>query len=417
MVFRKLSRKFSVGKKILHEQGLLGLLLLSVRFIDKTLVRFTKQPEVKHDISVHVKYRDAISADYREHKHVWEGTRSEQLIFNWLMPPPGRGSGGHLNIFRFIKYLEESGHTCRIYLYTQNAPGKVSDVIALMGDSYPKLNAKMIWIDNGDEMSPADGIFATSWETAYASFNSSTPGKRFYFVQDFEPYFYPVGSMSTLAENTYRFGFYGVTAGNWLATKLSRDYGMQTDHFDFGADKQMYSYKNNKQRKEIFFYARPYTERRGFEIGIMALDIFHRQHPDIQINLAGWDVSDYNIPFPYKNHQTLELQDLNNLYNKCAAALVLSLTNMSLLPLELLSSGTIPVVNEGENNVLVSNNPYIRYTAPNPVALAEALSEIVERDDLATYARKASESIKPNSWNDAGAKFVKIAEREVRKRG
>lgn len=415
MVFKKLLLKLNVGKKVLREGGLLGFLILCVRYVEKTLIRFTKQPENKHDINVHVKYRDALRADFRAQPHTWAGTSAKQLTFNWLMPPPGRGSGGHLNIFRFIKFLEDAGHICRIYLYTQHAPGKVSDVIALMGDSYPKLAATMEWIDSGDEMQAADGIFATSWETAYASFNADTPGKRFYFVQDFEPYFYAVGTMSILAENTYKFGFYGVTAGNWLATKLRRDYGMQTDFFDFGADKDTYSYQNEGTRKEIFFYARPYTERRGFEMGIMALELFHQKHPEITINLAGWDVSDYNIPFPYNNLQTLEVKELNKLYNQCAAALVMSLTNMSLLPLELLSSGTIPVVNEGENNVLVSNNPYIAYTATNPVALSEALSEIIERQDLPEYAQKAAASIKANSWDEAGSKFVSIVEREVRK--
>lgn len=417
MTPKKLLRKMRIGAKVLRSEGFLGFLILCVRFVEKILLRFSGSHVVKHQINVHVKYRDAITADYREHRHAWLGTSNKNLTFNWLMPPPGRGSGGHLNIFRFIRYLESAGHTCRIYLYTQHAPGRVSDVLALMGDSYPKLAATMEWIDSGDEMQAADGIFATSWETAYASFNASTAGRRFYFVQDFEPYFYPTGTLSVLAENTYKFGFYGITAGNWLATKLHRDYDMQTDYFDFGADKNNYSYINAAPRTEIFFYARPYTERRGFEMGIMALELFHSQNPEITINLAGWDVSDYDIPFPYNNLQTLEVKDLNELYNKCAAALVMSLTNMSLLPLELLSSGVIPVVNEGENNSLVSDNPFIKYTANNPTALAEALSIIVRRKDLPSHAKAASDSVAATSWDDSGSKFVKITEREVRKHG
>jgi len=62
----------------------------------------------------------------------------------------------------------------------------------------------------------------------------------------------------------------------------------------------------------------------------MALDLFHQKHPDYIINLAGWDVSDYSLPFPYVNSKTLEIHQLNDLYNKCAAGLVISLTNMSL---------------------------------------------------------------------------------------
>ena len=56
---------------------------------------------------------------------------------------------------------------------------------------------------------------------AYPVFNSRCSGKRFYFVQDFEPYFYPVGSMSLLAENTYRMGFHAITIGALLCRQAA----------------------------------------------------------------------------------------------------------------------------------------------------------------------------------------------------
>lgn len=417
MPIKKITHKARVGIKVLREDGLLSFAILALRFTEKNLNKLDKKNrnKNKHLIDTKVKYQDGLTADYTKQIKPWRGTIKQQLCFNWLMPPPGKGSGGHLNVFRFIKYLEDAGHNCRIYIYTQHKPGKISNIRTLMGDSYPKLKADMTWIENGNEMDSADGIFATSWETAYASFNAKTIGKRFYFVQDFEPYFYPVGSLSTLAENSYKFGFYGITAGNWLATKLKHDYGMDTDYFEFGSDKSIYNFQNDQPRQEIFFYARPYTERRGFEMGIMALDLFHRQYPNYKINLAGWDVSTYNIPFPYNNLQILELNELNGLYNRCAVGLVLSFTNMSLLPLELLGSGTIPVVNYGENNVLVSNNPYIAYSPSNPKALARTIANVVTRPDAIEYAKKASNSVDHNSWDQSGNKFVRIVERETRK--
>jgi glycosyltransferase involved in cell wall biosynthesis len=412
---KKIGHKLKVALKIFRDEGFFAFLILCTRFVEKTLMKVSGKGSDKHLIDVHVKYRDALKADFTNSKHTWSGTSAKKLTFNWLMSPPGKGSGGHLNVYRFIDYLEKAGHRCQIYIYTQHAPGRISDIEALMGDSYPKLKATMHWIDSGDEMPSVDGVFSTSWETAYASYNSPSKGKRFYFVQDFEPDFYPTGSISTLAENTYKFGFYGITAGNWLATKLKRDYGMQTDHFDFGSDENLYNFKNEKHRNEIFFYARPHTERRGFEMGIMALDLFHQERPNYRINLAGWDVSDYDIPFPYENLKTLELNELNDLYNRCAAGLVMSLTNMSLLPLELLGSGAIPVVNDGENNRLVSDNPYIAYSADNPRALANKLLSVVGRKDGIEYAKKASMSVKTSSWNGSGKKFVEIIERETRK--
>ena len=400
--------------RILRNEGLLSLLIISLISIQKKQRRKSKSERYKARLNMPVKYADAVVADPGQSLTKWAGTSKTSLTFNWIMPPPGKGSGGHLNIFRFIKFLEDAGHTNRIYLYTQGEHGPASGVRSVMGDSYPELDAGMEWLEDGKQMAPADGIFPTSWETAYPAFNSTLIARRFYFVQDFEPYFYPVGSMSTLAENTYRFGFFGITAGGWLAKKLHTEYGMRTDSYNFGADTNLYKFTNSGKRNEIFFYVRPFTERRGFEIGIMALDIFHRKHPDYTINLAGWDVSEHMIPFPYKNLKTLELSELSELYNKCAAGLVLSFTNMSLLPLELLASGAIPVVNDGGNNRLVSDNTYIGYSFPNPVSLASKLSEVVMRNEPGEYARKASESIIESSWADSGRKFVEVIEKETR---
>jgi hypothetical protein len=85
------------------------------------------------------------------------------------------------------------------------------------------------------------------------------------------------------------------------------------------------------------------------------------------------------------------------------------------MPLELLGSGTIPVVNDGENNAMVSDNKFIAYASADPASIANKLSEVVARKDLPGYAKQASESVKATSWDEAGKKFVGIIEREVQK--
>src|SRR5258708_20031427 len=41
---------------------------------------------------------------------------------NWVVPPFGKGSGGHLNIFRFVSNLEKMGFKCRIILFGTPQP-------------------------------------------------------------------------------------------------------------------------------------------------------------------------------------------------------------------------------------------------------------------------------------------------------
>lgn len=405
-------RKVKNAQRIIKNEGLLSFI---IRVLQKFNTSAQKQPGAKKQkIQMLVKYEDALRADWsRLPKHISHPKKNnkESYTVAWVMSTPGESSGGHQNIFRFINYLEKSGHKAKVYLYNSSPlPLDIAKTKKMLRDSpsYPNLKADIVNYGNQGVDADTDAIFATGWETAYPVFLDTSKARRFYFVQDFEPYFYPTGSESMLAENTYKFGFYGITAGGWLAHKLETEYGMQTAHFNFGAEKSVYHITNKDKRKEIFFYARPVTPRRGFEVGIMALDIFAKEMPEYTINLAGWDVSNYDIPFKYNNLSNLNISELNAVYNRCGAALVMSLTNMSLLPLELLSSGVIPVVNDAQNNRMVSDNPYIAYTDLAPKALAGKLIETVKRKDLPVYAQKASGSVDAANWDVSGEAFVNI---------
>jgi O-antigen biosynthesis protein len=333
------------------------------------------------------------------------------LTVNWIMSPPG-GGGGHQNIFRFIEHTERLGYKNNVYIYSGSTMMTLEEARKNVSD-YCRAKNLSFFRYGEQPLRSADILFATGWETAYPVFNEQTSAKKMYFVQDFEPYFYPVGTDYVLAENTYRFGFHGITAGRFLADKLSGEYGMQCDYYSFGVEGKMYQFTNTSPRKEVFFYARPVTERRGFDLGIMALELFHQQNPSYVINLAGWDVSEHEIPFPHINHKALPLKDLPALYNRCAAALIISLTNMSLLPLEVMACGAIPVINDGPNNRKVSDNQYIAYTSSSPVSLAEKMTETVRRPDLTGYSQKAAKSVDSCSWEEALKTFTRVVEKEV----
>jgi hypothetical protein len=335
----------------------------------------------------------------------------------WIMSPPGDASGGHQNLFRFIRFAELAGHRCTVYLYrSHDAPVSIPDIRAMLKtrSAYTDVDADIVMYDADGVRPGTQAIFATGWETAYPAYLDPSPARRFYFVQDFEPSFYPLGTESLLAENTYRFGFHGITAGGWLSRKLHDEFGMATDHFDFAVDKTHYSVTNTGRRTEVFFYARPVTARRAFEFGVLALREFARLKPDVAINLAGWDVSSYDLPFEFRNLATLDITELNAVYNRCAAGLVMSLSNMSLLPLELMSAGVAPVVNDGPNNRLVSDNPYIEYVQASPGAMARRMAEVIDRPDAAQRSIDMAASVADVNWEDSGSQFLAAFERAMR---
>ena len=410
---RVVARKIRTGFHMVRNHGLRS----TIGYLRSKLNQVTgaQSPRLLVDL------RDAAAVDWTELPEritdpVTAVDRPSRIA--WIMSPPGRESGGHQNLFRFIKFAENAGHRCDVYLYQSGDAAVDLQVVREMlvsSEAYPALDGEIqVWNRGQGRVAEADAIFATGWETAYPAFLDRSHARRFYFVQDFEPLFYPLGSEALLAENTYRFGFHGITAGGWLAHKLHQDYGMRTDHFDFSVDRSLYRLDNAHRRNEIFFYARPVTPRRAFEFGLIALEDFARMRPDVTINLAGWDVSNWEIPFEYVNLSSLQLSELNAVYNRCAAGLVLSLSNMSLLPLELLSSGVVPVVNDGPNNRMVSDNPYIEYVPASPIAIARKLVEIVDRPDAPDHARTISQSVADTTWEDSGKAFVAAFERAMR---
>ncbi|MDX6676260.1 MAG: hypothetical protein QOE31_312 [Solirubrobacteraceae bacterium] len=325
----------------------------------------------------------------------------EPLTVAWVAAPTtaGDGSGGHTTMFRQVEALERAGHRCILY-FSDPHGWSVEQHRATMRVLRPSMKAEVR--DAAAGIEDAHAIFATSWETAYPVLASPAKGVRFYLVQDFEPWFHPAGSEALLAEATYRFGFHGVTAGRWLADMLARDYGMSTDHFDFGCDLDRYRLDPTVSRTGICYYARFTKPRRAFELGLAALELFAARHPGVDIHLYGDDVP--RLPFRAINHGTLGPDQLNDVYNRCVAGLALSATNVSLVPHEMLAAGCLPVVNDAEHNRIVLDNSEVVYVPPTPFELADALSALIERPaaERDAAAAAAAGSVQSRSWDDAG---------------
>ena len=367
----------------------------------------------KRPIDVMTSVEDVVKADFVAEPYVApKKVDKAKLNIGWVLSPISIGSGGQHTIARFAKSLQERGHNVTFFIY-ESISQQPADYYHQLLKEHFDIDVRCLPMSQADK-EDIDVLFATGWETAYPVFNMKNPAHKMYFVQDFEPLFYGMGSKAVLAENTYRFGFYGITAGRWLTKKVG-EYGMKADFFDFGADLDIYrpTGKTSK-KKQICFYARPVTERRAFEIGVLTLAKFHQIHPDYNIVFFGWDVSDYDIPFPYENRGIVSPVELSSIYHDSQACLVLSLTNASLLPLELLAAGCVPVMNDGENNRLViGENSDIVCTLDSPIELAKGLDEVVSAPDIEARCQRISKSAESSSWDASYEKFAKIIMREV----
>jgi glycosyltransferase involved in cell wall biosynthesis len=331
----------------------------------------------------------------------------DPLEVAWVCVPQTAGAGGFTTMYRLVSALEQAGHRCTIYLLDRHGWALEQHQRTMRG-WWPSLRAEIR--DAAAGIDDAHAIFATSWETAYPVLTSPAKGARCYLVQDFEPRFYAAGSNALLAEATYRFGFHGLTAGRWLAQLLEREYGMAADSFDFGCEHDRYRLQEGVERTGVCLYARPSTPRRAFELAAAALDLFAERHPEVDIHLYGESVK--GLPFAAHDHGLLTPEQLNDLYNRCVAGLVLSATNVSLVPHEMLAAGCIPVVNDAEQSRMVLDNPEVVYAPATPFDLANALAALLERpaDERRAAAQTAAASVSGTSWEEAGV----VIERVVR---
>jgi glycosyltransferase involved in cell wall biosynthesis len=338
----------------------------------------------------------------------------DPLTVAWLTTPPQAGSGGHTTMFRMVSALERAGHRCVVYLHDPNA-WSLHENTAVIRAWWPSVQAEVR--DGGAGIEDAHAVFATGWTTAYPVLASPARGVRFYLVQDFEPWFYPAGTESLLAEATYRFGFHGITAGRYLAQRLRHEYGMAADHFDFGCDLDVYALDRSPgaagRRAGVCYYCRPSTPRRAFDLAVAALEMFAARHPEVEIHTFGGAAA--AMPFAVTDHGKLAPDELNRLYNRCVAGLALSATNVSLVPQEMLAAGCIPVVNDAVHNRVVLDNAEVAYAHATPFELADALAAVVERPAAAraAAAEAAAASVQGASWGRAGADVERVVRERV----
>lgn len=387
-----------------------GMLVLKRRGIkgvcQKILSRARLIPD-KHDLIVNMQFVMEEEEILFNREECEQRKNDEIKLLNWVIPEMGKGSGGHTTIFRMMSHLENMGFHSRVYLYKSPNYRDNESVVEFVRKYFPLLDHRVELFWDVSQMTYAHATFATSWETAYFVGRFKNTSANCYFVQDFEPYFFPNGSYYHLAENTYKFGLYGITAGYWLKEKLEKEYGMWTRGFGFSYDQAVYIPKEKTGlSKKLFFYARPYTSRREFEIGLLALNKICTEMKDLTVVFAGERLNNYVIPFKHEDHGIVTVEELAKFYQECDMCLVMSGTNLSLLPLEIMGSNSVAVCSKGENSSWLVNEENAILVDYDPVNIANIILEYYKQPEkLEAIRKKGVEFAQTTSWEKEAVKI------------
>lgn len=234
---------------------------------------------------------------------------------NILLPSinPEHVFGGIATAYKFFELLvKETQYDCRIILVDAK-PSSVAIVnygkeYAFVDASEDSTEAKQVVAFSDREgrtipVSDNDIFILTGWWTAYciqAEYHNWI-GKDLkvhpflYFIQDYEPGFYPWSTRYMLADSTYRTEFDQIAIFN--SKELKAYFDKWEYHFEKsyvfnpvlndGLKKELLKLdKTISKEKQILVYGRPNTDRNAFELLIEAL----RRWVEIQEDVEEWTV-------------------------------------------------------------------------------------------------------------------------------
>ena len=342
--------------------------------------------------------------------------RTTPLILNWLVTEPTPGSGGHTDIIRMINLLTSFGHQINTYILPRQQLSHKSDleIRDYVRRYFADLNGSLFkWA--GDSIVESDAVILTHWTTAYLIDEIRNTSKVFYFVQDWEPFFSPMGADYLRAEQTYKMGFSCITLGRWLTECLRSRYNADADYFDLAVDHSIYYPRSvtKSDQPQICFYARPRTPRRIFPIGVEALGLVHQRRPDVKIVLYGASESalhSYTIPFPYTNAGILNEQKLAELFSASDVGVVFSSTNCSLVPPEMMAC-KCPVVDLNRDTVrgVLEHEVNALLVEPTPEAIAGGVVRLLEDEPLRRrLVETAYQQVQQLSWEKSARRVEEI---------
>lgn len=196
----------------------------------------------------------------------------------------------------------------------------------------------------------ADACIATLWVTAYSVAHFPHTRRKFYLIQDFEPMFHPAGTLYALAEESYRFGLYGICNTKNLLRIYRDDYGGQGLAITPAVDQTVFHANGRHQRTAdapttVFVYARPGHWRNCWEMASLALEELKTRLGDqVRILTAGSWAMGEGAARDVKHLGLLDYRATGELYRRCDVGLALTVSkHPSYLPLELMACG-VPVV-------------------------------------------------------------------------
>lgn len=331
----------------------------------------------------------------------------------FVMPGMARYAGGYTSILRLGTYLSAFGHHVSYVSFDgsskedmeRNALTNLPDYRGEICESAALKDARF------------DIGIATSWMTCYHLLaHQDNFDYKAYFVQDFEPSFFPLGEHYLMALNTYRAGLHMISLGGWNKRKIEEALpGVEVDRVDFPVELKEYPLVRRNVRISDEIRLAVYLKLDGKRAPHLLCqqlrylqERFSGSPYRVEIDIFGIEKE---MVLPVGNNLgKLSHEGLRRLYGSHHFGVVASLTNISLVNFEMIASG-LPVIDfiDGSAPAFFSPDEMI-FVEATPRSLYDKISHFVEnQQELNAMLARAQEKLHAITWEKVAAQFAGLA--------
>lgn len=322
-------------------------------------------------------------------------------------------SGGQTSILRLGTELAKLGYQVGYVVYKPQSKSDMEECAHCnlnnyQGEMYPNK-----YLDKLD----SDIVIASSWDTV--SFAKKMKGYKMYFLQDYEPYFYTFGELFLMANKTYEQGLHMVSLGPWNKEMVEKNAKVVSpiDYIEFPYESKEYpsynrDYASYAKKKNIILavYLKYYGKRLPCITQYLLKQVkeeFKKDGINLEIKYFGEDKS-FRCEAG-ENLGMLSKKQLLALYRHADFGMVASMSNISLIPYEMLATG-LPLIEfeDGtfpyffpENSALLTSLSYMD--------LYHKMKMVLKEPQLLLDMHKTAEGyLKTLSWEKSASQFSEI---------
>lgn len=338
----------------------------------------------------------------------------ESVIF--VTPFMFKHGGGLTSVLRIAKRLSEKGIDV---FFTCPVDDRCAEMVSNAKVNLPSYEANYILWNDALKMY---FDFVVTVQDTIMYYSRKLKGYQIYFVQDYEPFFNPIGDKYYLSKKAYELGEDIISLGNWNVQNIKRNSNVNhigdiySIDFPFEASEypltiRDYSHINKKKELTIAVYIKREPKRLpGIVMNLVNGLKDDLEKIGIKLNIYYFGLHKIEKPKYGINLGRISKNEIKALYEKSDFGMVASMTNISLVPYEMIASG-LPVIEfkDGSYPDFLGDDTAILLDSFSHQELTDKIVDYIgQPESLNEMCTRAKNRLINLSWDNSGKQFYDI---------